>query len=164
MKIALGSDRRGMDYKNRLKGFLQAHGYETVDCGTNMDKPVDYPIYAQRVGKLVASKECDFGVVVCATGIGICMAANKVEGIRCGIAYTDDVARLMREHNDANVICFGQNHMEYADCERRLGIFLGAAFAGDYHNIRIKQMGVLDKCGGGYLSTEFPEDFPVEQA
>lgn len=145
-KIALGSDRRGFQVKQRLIGFLREHGYETVDCGPDDEKvPVDYPIYGERVGNLVASGECAFGVVVCATGIGIMIAANKVHGVRCGIAYSDDVARLMREHNDANVIAFGQDHMDYPDIENRLRIFLTTAFQGGYHVSRIEQISDLER-------------------
>ena len=121
MKIVLGSDRRGFRVKERLVAHLQESGYEVLDAG-----PYD--------------GEAELGVVICATGNGILMAANKVKGARCGMGYADDVARLMREHNDANIICFGQDYMAYEDIERRLDIFLDADFIGDYHCSRVQQL------------------------
>lgn len=141
MKIAIGSDRRGFEYKNKLINYLNSKKIEIVDVGTYDNiNPVDYPIYGEKVGKLVALKQCDKGIVICATGVGIMISCNKVKGIRCGIAYSDEVVRLMREHNDANVIAFGQNHMTYEQVEKRLDIFLKTDFKGDYHNYRIKQI------------------------
>ena len=145
MKIAIGSDRRGYDYKVALVKMLKELGYEIKDVGPYDDRyPVDYPIYGEKVGQEVAAGRCRYGVVVCATGIGIMMAANKVKGVRCGIAYTDDVARLMREHNDANVIAFGQSQMALEDVKRRLRIFLQTDFAGGYHRTRIKQLSDME--------------------
>ena len=144
MKIAIGSDRRGLEYKTKLIRHLDEIGYDVVDVGTHEDIPCDYPIFAEKVGKLVASNECRYGVVICGTGIGISIATNKVHGIRCGLAYSDDVARLMREHNDANVIAFGQSHMDYPDVERRLDIFLNALFAEGYHTFRIDQLSDIE--------------------
>ncbi len=141
MKIVLGSDRRGFRVKERLVAHLQERGYEVLDVGPyDGSLPVDYPIYGEKVGKAVVNGEAELGVVICATGNGILMAANKVKGARCGMGYADDVARLMREHNDANIICFGQDYMAYEDIERRLDIFLDADFIGDYHCSRVQQL------------------------
>ncbi|MFA5503426.1 MAG: ribose 5-phosphate isomerase B [Bacilli bacterium] len=136
-KIAVGSDHAGVDYKNKLKDHLEMIGYGVVDVGTNTHDSVNYPNFGAAVGKKVASGECKFGIVVCSTGIGISIAANKVRGVRCGIAYDDEVARLIRAHNDANVIAFGQNRMNYEDCERRLDIFLNTQFDGGRHATRV---------------------------
>ena len=141
MIIAIGSDRRGFIAKEKLIKHMKMQNINIVDVGPYDDTlPVDYPIYGEKVGRTVASGEADFGVVICATGNGIMMAANKVKGIRCGMAYGDEVAHLMREHNNANVICFGQDYMDYDDIERRLDIFLNAEFLGDYHCSRVKQL------------------------
>lgn len=155
IKIAIGNDRCARDYKSRLVTYLESKNFELVDCGTNMDKPVDYPIYGEVVGKKVSSGDCKFGIVLCGTGIGISIAANKVDGIRCGVAYTDEVAKLMRQHNDANIISFGRKFMDYEDIERRTNIFLNTDFLGDYHLTRIKQ--IQDIEGNIELLTEFPE-------
>lgn len=144
MKIAIGSDRRGLEYKTKLSQHMEEIGYDVVDVGTQEDIPCDYPIFGEKVGKLVASGECMYGVVICGTGIGISIAANKVPGVRCGLAYSDDVARLMREHNNANVIAFGQSHMEYPDVEQRLDIFLHSCFAKGYHTFRINQLSNIE--------------------
>ena len=145
MRIAIGSDRRGFDVKKRLVSFLSDMGNDVVDCGPEDDRwPVDYPIYGERVGNLVSSGDCKYGIVICATGTGIMIAANKVKGIRCGIGYSDDVTRLMREHNDANVIAFGQDHMDYDDIENRVRIFLVTKFLGGYHISRIKQLSDIE--------------------
>lgn len=140
MRIAIGNDRNGISFKHRLTKHLISLGYDIVDCGTNEDIPADYPIHGELVGKMVSSGQCDRGIVICATGIGISIAVGKVKGIRVGIAYSDDVARLMRMHNDANVIGFGQDYMSYEDVERRVDLFLTTDFSGGYHVSRIKQI------------------------
>lgn len=141
MRVAIGSDRRGFKYKRELIKHLKLNGHEVVDVGTYDEKyPVDYPIYGEAVGKKIVEKVADRGVVICATGIGIMIACNKVKGIRCGMAYGDEVTKLMREHNDANVIAFGQDHMCLEDVKRRLDIFLSTEFLGDYHISRIEQI------------------------
>lgn len=145
MKIAIGNDRNGIEYKNRLTKYLESLGHTVVNCGTDEDFPADYPVYGERVGRLVASGECDRGVVICATGIGICLVAGKVKGIRAGIAYADDVARLMRVHNNANVIGFGQDFMTYEEVERRMDTFLNTDYAGGYHDTRIQQIADIEE-------------------
>lgn len=140
MKIAIGNDRNGIDYKNRIIEHLLSQGHEVINCGTDKDFPADYPVHGERVGKLVASGACDRGIVICATGIGICLAAGKIKGVRAGLAYDDDVTRLMRVHNDANVIGFGQDYMTYEEVERRLDTFLSTEYAGGYHDTRIQQI------------------------
>lgn len=143
--IAIGSDRRGFDYKQRLIGYLKNSGYEVLDVGPFDDCiPYDYPVFGELVGKAVSSKKASFGVVVCGTGIGISIAANKVKGVRCGMAYDDEVAAWMRKHNDANVIAFGQDFMKYDDVKRRLDIFLNTNFLGDYHVFRINQIASIE--------------------
>ena len=144
MNIAIGNDRNGILYKQKLMKHLESKGHSVVNCGTDEDFPADYPVHGEMVGKLVASGECDRGIVICATGIGICMAAGKVKGIRAGMAYNEDVARLMRLHNDANVVGFGEDFMTYEEVERRTDIFLSTDFAGGYHETRIKQISDIE--------------------
>ena len=140
MKIAVGSDHGGLDYKNAIKEHLEKQGHEVVDVGTYTLDSCHYPIYGEAVARKVASGECDYGVVVCTSGEGISMAANKVKGVRCGIAYNDEVARLMREHNNANVISFGQKFMALEDVLRRVDIFLNTEFAGGRHATRVEMI------------------------
>ena len=137
MRIAVGSDHGGLEYKNAIKEHLEKLGHEVKDVGTYTKDSCHYPVYGEAVARKVASKECDFGVVVCTSGEGIAIAANKVPGVRCGIAYNDDVARLMRQHNDANVIAFGQEFMELDDVLRRVDIFLSTEFEGGRHQTRV---------------------------
>ena len=133
MKIAIGSDRCGFEYKTRLIEYLTKNGYEVIDEGTYKEEPCDSPYYAMKVGKLVASGECEFGVLICATGTGMAVAANKIKGVMCAVGYGDEQTRKAREHNNCNVIAFGQDHMGYADVERRTKIFLDEKFSGLQH-------------------------------
>ncbi len=137
MRIAIGSDHAGFLAKEEVVKFLKQEGYEVEDVGTYSKDSCDYPIFGRKVGELVASKNCEFGVVICSSGEGIMMAANKVKGIRCGIAYNDQTAELLRQHNDANVISFGANFMDIDDIKRRLKIFLNTDFLGERHLRRV---------------------------
>ena len=145
MRIAVGSDHGGLTYKNAIKEHLIAQGHEVVDVGTHTEESCHYPIYGEAVARKVADKECQFGVVVCTSGEGICMAANKVKGVRCGIAYNDEVAKLMRQHNDANVIAFGQKFMELKDVLNRVDIFLSTEFEGGRHQTRVDLITKIEK-------------------
>ena len=145
MKIAVGSDHGGLEYKNAIKEHLEKQGHEVIDVGTYTKDSCHYPLFGAEVAKKVASKECKFGVVVCTSGEGISMAANKIKGVRCGIAYNDDVARLMRQHNDANVISFGQAFMNLDDVLRRVDIFLSTEFEGGRHQTRVDLINDLEK-------------------
>lgn len=141
MKIAFGCDRNGLDYKNRLIEHVKRLKYEVIDVGTREFVPCDSPYYASKVAELVASHECDYGVLLCGTSTGMAIAANKFKGIMCGVGYSDEVTRLMREHNNANVIAFGQDHMGYKDVQKRLDIFLTTSFSGLEHQAaRIHQI------------------------
>lgn len=148
MRIAIGNDRKGLALKNELLPWLKERGHVVVDVGTNQDIPCDYPIYAERVARLVSTGACDRGVVICSSGIGISIAANKVAGIRCGIAYNDAVTKLMRQHNDANVIAFGQSFMSPDEVKRRMDIFLSTDFLGGYHQERIDLIIQLENNSG----------------
>ena len=145
LRIAIGSDHGGVDQKDDVVKYLKSKGYEVVDVGTNSHDSCHYPIFGAEVAKRVANKECDFGVVICTSGEGICMAANKVKGIRCGIGYNDDVVRLMRQHNDANVIAFGAKFMDTKDVIKRIDIFLSTEFEGGRHQTRVDLISELEK-------------------
>ena len=145
LRIAIGSDHGGVDQKDEVVKYLKSKGYEVVDVGTNSHDSCHYPIFGAEVAKLVAKKDCDFGIVICTSGEGICIAANKVKGIRCGIGYNDEVSRLMRQHNDANVIAFGAKFMETKDVIRRIEIFLSTEFEGGRHQTRVDMISELEK-------------------
>ena len=145
MRIALGSDRNGLDYKNRIIAHLKELGHEPVDVGTTENVPCDTPVFAAKAAKLVASGDCKYGILLCATGTGMVMAANKVKGILCGLGYADLVTEYMRKHNDANMIAFGQKHMGYEDVEHRVDIFLSTDFVGGHHAPRVQQVRDLEE-------------------
>ena len=143
MKIALGCDHGGLEHKNAIKDYLEKEGYETVDCGTYTKDSCHYPEFSEKAARKVADGECRFGILVCTSGEGIMMAANKVNGIRCGIGYNDDVARLMRQHNDANMIAFGQKFMDIDDVLKRVDIFLNTEFEGGRHQTRVDMISAI---------------------
>ncbi len=137
MKIAIGSDHGGFKYKKIVIKHLKEKGHTVLDVGPLTEERSNYPTYGIAVGEAVMGKRADFGIVICTTGEGIAIAANKVKGIRAGIAYNDEVAKLMRQHNDANVISFGQAHMDIDDVLRRVDIFLATPFEGGRHATRV---------------------------
>ena len=144
MRIAIGSDHGGFEQKQEVIKHLKEKGYEVVDVGTYSLDSCHYPIFGAEVGKKVASKECDYGIVICTSGEGIMMAANKIKGIRCGLGYNDEVSKLMRQHNNANVISFGAKFMETKDVIRRVDIFLSTEFEGGRHADRVKIISNLE--------------------
>ena len=144
MRIAIGSDHGGFEQKAEVIKHLKEKGYEVVDVGTYSLESCHYPIFGAEVGRKVASKECDFGIVICTSGEGIMMAANKIKGIRCGLGYNDEVSKLMRQHNDANVISFGAKFMKTEDVIRRVDIFLSTDFEGGRHETRVKIISNLE--------------------
>ena len=145
LKVAVGCDHGGLEYKNAIKEHLVKQGHAVVDVGTYSKDSCHYPLFGAEVARKVASKECDYGVVVCTSGEGISIAANKIKGVRCGIAYNDDVARLMRQHNNANVISFGQAFMSLEDVLKRVDIFLNTEFEGGRHQTRVDLISDLEK-------------------
>jgi len=140
MKISIGSDHAGYKHKEEIKKYLESKGYEVIDCGTNSLESCDYPIFGRAAAELVAKGEAKYGVLVCSSGEGIMMAANKVKGVRCGLAYNDDVARLIRQHNNANMIAFGASFMELKDVLRRIDLFLATEFEGGRHERRVSEI------------------------
>ena len=145
MKIAIGSDHGGFLLKEDLKNYLLEKGFDVIDVGTHSLDSCHYPEFAIKVGNLVSNGTCNFGVIVCTTGEGVIMAANKIKGVRAGLAYNTDVARLMREHNDANVIAFGAKYVNKDEAVIRLNEFLNAKFLGGRHEIRVQMIKDLEK-------------------
>lgn len=124
ISVAIGCDHGGFALKNKIVEHLADRGFEVSDYGTFDTSSCDYPEFAHNVAHAVANKDSEFGIVVCTSGEGIMMAANKVKGIRCGIGYDDIVVGKMREHNDANIVSFGAHYMKEEDVLRRVDIFL----------------------------------------
>ena len=145
MKIAIGSDHGGFQLKEDLKKYLLDKGFDVADVGTYSLDSCHYPEFAVKCAKLVSDGTCRFGVIVCTTGEGVIMAANKIKGVRAGLAYNIDVSRLMREHNDANVIAFGAKFVNTDEAIARLNEFLNAQFLGGRHEIRVQMIKDLEK-------------------
>ena len=145
MNIAIGSDHGGYDLKEQLKYYLTKNGYEVIDVGTYSKDSCNYPEYAIKCARQVSEGVCRFGIVVCTTGEGVTMAANKVKGVRAGLAYNVDVSRLMREHNDANVMTLGAKFTTFKEASERLDAFLNAKFLEGRHAVRVQMINNLDK-------------------
>lgn len=137
MKLCLGCDHGGFELKEQVLSFLKEEGHEVVDVGCYAKERCDYPLFAFEAAKLVANKEVDFGILICTSGEGICMAANKVKGIRCGLGYNDEVSGLIRAHNDANMISFGAAFTTLHEAKKRIKIFLSTEFLGERHAQRV---------------------------
>ena len=144
-RFALGSDHAGFALKQSLKPVFAALGIETVDLGTHSAEPADYPDAAQAVARAVVRGEADFGLLVCSTGIGISIAANKVPGIRAALATTEEVASLCRRHNDANVLCLGERVVGPGLAGDILDAFLSSTFEGGRHTGRVAKFTALEK-------------------
>lgn len=143
MKVAIGNDKKGFQYKTIITGHLLEQGVEVIDLGSE-DVISDYPIYAYKVSKHVKNGQADFGILICSSGIGMSIAANKVDGIRCGIGYNKTVAQKMREHNDANVIAIGQDYSGIDDALGCIDVFLSTDFVGLHHTDRINQIAEIE--------------------
>jgi len=143
--IALGADHAGFPLKEDLKGWLIAHGYEVVDCGTQSTEAVDYPDYALAVAGTVMAGKAEGGVLVCGSGIGMAMAANKVRGIRAAACTDAYSARLSREHNDANVLALGARITARDSAIEILEAWLGAEFAGGRHARRVAKLAAIER-------------------
>lgn len=137
MKIAIGADHGGYEYKEAISKHLKAKGIEVIDFGAYSNASVNYPDYGIAVGEAVRDHQADLGIVVCTSGEGIVIAANKVTGVRAGIGYNDDVSAKLKTHNNANVIGFGQGQMALVDVLRRVDIFLDSQFEGGRHQTRV---------------------------
>lgn len=145
MRIAIGSDHAGFDQKERLKAHLTAQGHEVTDVGTaSADESVDYPDFAEQVARAVASGTVERGVLVCGTGIGMAIAANKVDGVRAANVTDPEFARLAREHNDANVVAVSGRFVPEQVNEEIVDVFLGTEFGGERHQRRVDKIGALE--------------------
>ena len=140
MKIAIASDHGAYELKERLKVWLTGHGYEFIDCGTHSTESCDYPDFGRAAAHLVADGACERGVVLCTTGIGISMTANKVKGIRCALCHEPLSAEMTRRHNDANMLAMGAQIIGGNLAERTLEVFLTTEFEGGRHQRRVDKI------------------------
>ena len=137
MKISLACDHGGLQLKNQIATYLKELGHTVVDFGTDSTESCDYPDFAKPAALAVASGECERGILVCTTGIGVSMVANKVKGVRCALCVNDDMAKMTRLHNNANVIAMGQKYVDLATAKKIIDAFLNTEFEGGRHAIRV---------------------------
>ena len=145
MRIAIGSDHAGFEAKQYLIDFLArvGLGYELIDKGTYSAESCDYPVYAKLVAQAVVSNECDVGILICGTGIGMAIAANKISGIRAAVSWNETVAALAKEHNNANILCVGVRTADALTIEESILTWLAAEFD-PRHQPRVYQIHKLE--------------------
>lgn len=145
MRIGIGNDHVAIELKNTIKEHLEQQGYEVVDFGSNSPERFDYPISGYKVGKAVASGDVDLGVLICGTGVGISLAANKVHGIRACVCSDPYSAKLSREHNNTNIIAFGARVVGPELAKMIVDEWLGATFQGGRHQRRIDMLAEIEE-------------------
>ena len=145
MRIAIASDHAGFELKERLKEYLQELGHECKDFGTHSNESVDYPDYALKVAESVAKSECERGILVCGSGIGMSITANKVPGIRAALCYDKKTAKLSREHNNANVLSLGARLIDEKTTREIIQVWLTTDFAGGRHLRRVNKIEEIEK-------------------
>ncbi len=139
--VAVASDHAGFAYKSMISKHLADRGYDVLDLGTGSTDRVDYPDFGKALGEAVVAGDARFGIAVCGSGIGICIAANKVPGIRAGTVHDVTSARLARQHNDANVMCVGERFLGQQVVLDCVDAFLAAEFEGGRHATRVAKLG-----------------------
>ena len=144
MKIALGSDHAGFELKAALAARLGELGHEIVDCGCDDQESCDYPEFGAAVGRAVAGGDAERGIAVCGTGIGICMAAGKVAGVRAALVHDELTTRMSRAHNDANVLCLGARVLDRDTALALAELWLTGPFEGGRHARRVGKINALD--------------------
>ncbi|NND76692.1 MAG: ribose 5-phosphate isomerase B [Flavobacteriales bacterium] len=140
MKLYLGSDHAGFELKEEVYDYLKDEGFKVKDLGTKSDESTDYPEYAHKVAESVAEDEDSLGILICGSANGVCMTANKHEMIRAAIAWEPEIAKLAREHNNANVLCLPARFISKKKAKKILDSYLGAEFEGGRHQRRIDKI------------------------
>jgi ribose 5-phosphate isomerase B len=143
MKISLGTDHAGFRYKEKVKEFLTSLGHEVKDFGTFSEEPVDYPLFIRSAAEAVAKGEYERGIVFGGSGNGEAMAANKVHGVRCALCWNEEVARLSRHHNDANVLSLGQRVIAEDIALKIVRVWLETPFDGSRHEKRVAMLNAM---------------------
>ena len=144
-KLGIACDHAGYELKEFLVGYLGSKGYDVYDFGTNSPESVDYPDYAQKVGEAIASGKGDQGILICGTGIGMSIAANKVKGVRAALCNDCYSAAKARQHNNANVLCMGARVLGPGLAQEIMEAYLNASFLGSYHEGRVEKIMALEK-------------------
>lgn len=156
MRIVIGNDHRGYAVRGRLIELLERLGHEVIDIGSHSPDPVDYPDIAQAAGCKIVEGEAERGILICGTGLGMCIAANKVRGIRAAPAHDELAAEMSRRHNDLNVLCLSADMLGEGHVDRMVGIWLDTPFEGGRHARRVEKITALEEefragedCRGG---------------
>ncbi|MCI8485069.1 MAG: ribose 5-phosphate isomerase B [Lachnospiraceae bacterium] len=145
-KIGIGNDHAAVAMKEQIKEFLEEKGYQVINYGTDTNESCDYPLYGEKVGKAVAEGEVDAGVLICGTGIGISIAANKVKGVRAAVCSEPVTARLTKEHNNANIIAFGARIVGIEMAKAIVTAWLEAEYIGSgRHEARVAMIHEIEK-------------------
>ncbi len=152
--IGIGSDHGGVNLKRMILEHLQNQGFTVQDFGTCSTDSVDYPDYAQKVALAVAKKSCQLGILVCGTGIGVSIAANKIPGIRAALCTNEYMARMSRKHNDANILALGERVMGKDLAIAIVDAWIQEAFDGERHGIRVRKIAELEKNSKEWLKDE----------
>lgn len=145
MKIAIGNDHAAVELKEHIMKYLTEKGYDIVNVGTDSTESVDYPIYGKKVADLINSGECELGILICGTGVGISLAANKVPGIRAVVCSEPYSAKLSRQHNNSNIVAFGARVVGKAMAEMICDEFLNAEYEGGRHQRRVDMLSAIEE-------------------
>jgi ribose 5-phosphate isomerase B len=145
MKVAIGSDHAGYELKRAVAPVLRAAGHEVLDVGTDSEESVDYPVYAARAARLVADGEAERAVVVCGSGVGVSIAANKIDGVRAVNGHDPEEAEMSRRHNDANVLTLAGRRLTPEEAEPIVGRFLETDFDGGRHERRVEEITAVER-------------------
>ncbi len=146
MRLALGSDHRGLELKDKVVDYLKANGHTIQDLGCYSTDSADYPDYASAVAESVASGQSDYGILICATGIGMSITANKHKGVRAALCCSPELATRARRHNDANVLCLGADFVSTEEALKTVSNFISTEFEGGRHQRRLDKISKLELC------------------
>jgi len=149
MKIAIGCDHRGFEVKTKLIELVAKLGHEVTDVGSFSEESCDYPDLAAAVGRMVSSGEVDRGILLCGSGIGMCIAANKIPGVRAAPCHDDLTAEMSRRHNDLNVLCLSADMLGERLIDRLVEVWLNTPFEGGRHSRRLEKIAELERTKGG---------------
>lgn len=145
MRVAVGSDHAGFDLKEIVESYLQDEGIDVVDCGPETDESTDYPVFASRAAEMVSDGQADRAVLVCGSGAGVTIVANKFKGVRAVNAVDQEIAELSRKHNDANVLCLSGRRLVQDEALRIVRTWLDAQFEGGRHARRVDQIADIEQ-------------------
>lgn len=146
MKIAIASDHAGPIQKREIIDWLESEGHSVNNFGTDKEESVDYPDFASKAALAVGSGESDIGIIICGSGIGVSITANKIKNVRAAVCYNNEIAKLSRQHNNANIICYGARFFDINDAKEMIKIFIETEFEGGRHLRRVDKIHDLTGC------------------